>query len=244
MELASNYLNQQFKDTNPVENNKVARDITKSIKDLWLDKLKYIPLKPMALLQATEPGSDVLKSLSCSEPDDLLLDNFGVMLSSCINTGADVQRDVVDEVGVTRDIHWQENQNLRMAFATADGTPGQTPALSLGSVVEIGFGDSMGNPWNPQRSDFQLRQRFVVVPQSLFQNVSTPEWVSANQEVMFSSQVNSVVGNFIVGECGAFTLYRVGFGTGSALIMLSHDKTGLMVADGDNIKTTYTWSLS
>ena len=239
--MIDDYLQQQFVDEDP-NYHKVGRDIYKAIKDKWKDKLGYIPLRPMALLQATEPGSDVLKGISCSEPDDLLLDNFGVMLSSCINTGSDVQRNVVDEIGITRTMHWQENGNFPNAFTTADSTPG--PAFALGGLIEIGFGDSQGNPWNPQRSDFQLRQRFIVVPQSLFQNVSTPEWISNDQDVVLSSQVNGVVGNFIVGECGMFEFFRRGFTTNADLIMLSHDKTGLMVSDGDNIKTTYTWSLS
>ena len=241
MDSFQKYVNEQFIGKDPSRVN-VGRDIFKSLKDNWMDKLGYIPQKPMALIKVTKQNSPIIKGLGFSEPDDLLLDNFGVMLSSCINTGSDVQRNVVDEIGITRTMHWQENGNFPNAFTTADSTPG--PAFALGGLIEIGFGDSQGNPWNPQRSDFQLRQRFIVVPQSLFQNVSTPEWISNVQNVVLTSQVNGVVGDFNVGECGMFEFFRRGFTTNADLIMLSHDKTGLMVSDGDNIKTTYTWSLS
>ena len=239
------YLKEQFIGQDP-NYGKVGRDIFKSIKDMYKETLGYIPMKPMALLEATEKDSDVIKDISCSAPNDLLLDNFGVMLSSCINTGADVQRNVVDVNGITRTLHFQENGNINMAFATYSRPPPFFPGvdLSLGGLLRIGWGDSLGFPWSPNRTDYQLRQEFVVVPQTFFQTVSVPVWVEANQQATLFSQVNSVVANFNVGECGLYAYYRLGSGNSIVLIMLSHDQTGLAVSDGDNIKTTYTWSLS
>jgi hypothetical protein len=238
-ELIDSYLQEQFVGKDP-NYNKVGRDIFKAIKDKWKDKIGYIPLRPMALLQATEPNSDVIKGLSCSEPNDLLLNNFGTMLSSCINTGGNVRRDVVSQDGITRTIHFQETGNIRMCFATETSPV----ALSLGGQLQIGFGDSGGGPWNPNRSDFKLREQFAALPQANFFPVTTPVWISMDQEVILSGQINNVTGNFVVGECGMFCFWRLGFSTTRVLVMISHDKTGLAVNDGENIKTTYTWSLS
>lgn len=235
MDKFGQYMNEQFIGKDP-NYNKVGKDIFKSLKENWVEKIGYIPMKPMALIQVRESqDSPVLKGIGFSEPNDLLLDNFGVMLSSCINTGADVQRNITDENGVVRTVHFQENQNFRMAFATEISPV----ALSLGGFFKVGSGTT-----TPARSDFDIETAFGVPPLSSNLAVIIPVWISNDQEAIVTSFITNVLLDDTIRECGMFVRWRIGFSTGSANFMVSHDATSVNVDAGDFFEMTYTWSLS
>ena len=236
MDSFQKYVNEQFIGKDPSRVN-VGRDIFKSLKENWMDKLGYIPQKPMALIKVTEQNSPIIKGLGFSDPDDLLLDNFGVMLSSCINTGSDVQRNVVDNTGIVRTIHFQENGNLPMAFATADSTPG--PALSLGGFLQLGSGTTP-----PARPDFALEVPFVISPQAGNKGVITPVWIPADQEALVTALISNIIVGETIRECGMFCQWRIGFTNTKADFMISHDAVNTSFDGGDHIEITYTWSLS
>lgn len=82
------------------------------------------------------------------------------------------------------------------------------------------------------------------MPQANFIPVTTPVWVEMDQEGTLSGTVFGVSFGGTVGECGMFANWRQDSSTISRKFMISHDKTGLAFSDLDNIKVTYTWSLS
>ena len=230
-------MNEQFVGKDPNRIN-VGKEIFKALKENCKEKIGYIPLKPMALVEVTEPDSSILKGIGFSEPNDLLLDNFGAFLGAAINNGVDAFRNLTDRNGNVQDVHVQENQNLRMFNAT-EITP---VALSLGGFLAIGKGDVTS--WDPQRSDFDLRTPFVTPPESNNIAVAIPAWISEDQEGIVTGLVTNTQLAGVVGECGMFCIWRIGFGTGASSFMISHDKTGVPFGAGANIQITYTWSLS
>jgi hypothetical protein len=235
MDKFQQYMNDQFIGKDPNQKN-VGRDIFKALKENWKEKLGYIPLKPMALITVTDPNSPILKGIGFSKPNDLLLDNFGVMLSSCINTGGDVRRNVVDETGVVRTVHFQENGNIRMCFATETSPV----ALSLGGFFKVGQGTTA-----PARSDFDIETPFVTAPLSGDIGVIQPVWISNDQEAIVTAIISNIILGGTIEECGMFCRWRIGFGTTAADFMVSHDLTGSVnFSSGDHIQMTYTWSLS
>jgi len=240
METFQQYVNEQFigKDPNRTD---VGRDIFKALKENWIEKIGYIPTKPMAIIKVTEKDSPIIKSLGFSEPDDLLLDNFGVMMSSCINTGADVQRNVVDYTGVVRTMHFQENGNINMAFATYQRPPPFFPGvdLSLGGYLRVGSGVTP-----PARSDFQIETPMIIPPMTGFLNVGIPYWIEANQEAVVQTLITPALIAGDINECGLYSLMRLGSSNSSVIIMMSHDAATASFNEGDHIEMSYTWSLS
>lgn len=230
------YMNEQFVGKDPSRSN-VGRDIFKALKEKYKEKLGYIPLKPMALIEVREQDSPVLKAIGFSEPDDLLLDIFGAMFSGCINTGADVLRNITDNTGVVRTVRFQENGNAPNAFATGDGTP--APNLSMGGFFKLGSGVTP-----PTRADFQIETSLIAAPFSGNVSIITPVWISANQEGIVTGILSNALIAETIFECGMFCNWRQDSSTSGRSFMVSHDATNVPYQINDHVQVTYTWSLS
>ena len=225
------YINEQFvgKDRNREQ---VINDIYKAAKDAWNDKLGYIPMKPMALITVHNPHSSIVESIGFSEPDDLLLDNFGVFLSSII-TGADSSKNLVDDSGIVRTLDWVgDNNHDYYASRDIGGT-----IRSTGSYMQVGRGGVIA------RSDFTVTDPFVVAPESNVFTTGSGGWISGNQQVVINGLLNNVTTSDVIGECGLFCLWHIQ-SANTFRFMISHDVAGAAFSSGQNVNVTYTWSIT
>ncbi len=230
------YMTEQFVGKDYAKVN-VGKEIYKALAENWTEKLGYIPLRPMALIQVTDPKDPtILTGIGFSEPDDLLLDNFGVFLSSTINNGPDLTRTCVDENGIVRSIKFQEasfSQKMYCNNTVSGGT------VSLGGFLKIGQ-DSTA----PTRPDFDLTQPFISGPQSGNIAPLKPVWDSDDQQGDVTGLVTNATLGGTVRECGLYATWLEGTSNNNTNIMLSHDIASVNFDPGANIQITYTWSLS
>lgn len=207
---------------------KIQDEIFKTIKENWNKKLGYVPEKPMALITVYDPKDpDILKSIGCSEPNDLLTDIFGASLSGMINNG-NAARNITNESGVVKTVNFNDSGGNQ--FARNDPGP-------CGTTMRVGRGGPI------DRSDFNLTDPFVVVPEALNFNVTPGGWLSGSQTVVVNGLLAGVTTSDTIGECGLYMRWR-SIPTAYFRYMISHDVAGASFQSGQNVNVTYTWSIT
>lgn len=206
----------------------ILDDIYKSAKDAWKDKIGYIPLKPMALITVHNPNSSIIESIGFSEPEDLLTNIFGAGFAGMLNSGGTVEKNLTDENGIVRTL--KMNDSGGDTYARSGNT--------CGCVMRVGRGGTI------LKSDFNLTDPFVAVPENGFFNVTPGGWNSGNQQVIVNGLLASVTSSDTIGECGLFCRWFSDAAGTAFYFLLSHDAAGASFNSGQNINVTYTWSIT
>lgn len=235
MSQLQEYLLEEFVEKDKTKLN-IQDDIFKSIKEGWDKKLGYVPERPMALVTITDPDEpNVLKSIGCSEPNDLILDNFGVVFAGQFNNNVNTLRNLVDEFGNTKTFRVGGTTPVNYCGTQNIGTP-----FSAGMRMLIGSNSSAGGV---ARSDFDLNDRFVAAPEALPFGVTPGGWISGNQQVVVEGVINNVTTNDSIGEAGLQAFWNDTAAVGNN-ILICHDICGGAFLSGQNVNLTYTWSIT
>lgn len=231
------YLKEQYigKDPNYKD---IGEDIYRVIKEGYCKKLGYMPMKPMAVITVTDGESPILQDISCSEPNDILLNNFGFFLSGVLGSGipaAGAKIQMVDNFGFTR------NYNMRSAGDTYNRTSAVAPILSTGMGLQIGQNPS---GLTPTRSDFQLFVPFAATPEALpFSTGGAGVWVPASQQAVCAGIMGPAS---IVGGTVRESLLLAFWQDESNIqreVALSHDQVFVSFGAGGFVTLTYTWGI-
>jgi len=229
------YISEQFVGQDKSKQ-QILDEIYKAAKDAWYDKLKYIPLKPMALITVHNPGSSIIESIGFSEPNDIILNNFGIAFAGNFNNGA-VVVSLTDVFGVADDYRINSSNNI---YNARDNNPNTE---AIGTQMQLGLGGG-----SFVRSNIALNNPFVSAPESNRFNTGEGGWLTGTQQVVVNGLLSNVTSTDTVGECGLFGLWRNDSAAGAAqnvfIIMLSHDIAAASFVSGQNINTTYTWSIT
>lgn len=224
------YLKEEFigKDPNRV---KIDEDIFRVIKETYCKKLNYVPLKPMALVIVNDPGSEIIKDISCSEPNDLLTNQFGLALAGILSSAGESNRTLVNNLGVSQSV------NLNSVGFTYNRTSTVAPVTAPGVQTQLGQGTS-----TPQRTDIDIETPFTISPESLKLSIIAGGWFPASQQVIAKSLFQNAGANGNAGECALFGRWQ---NTSRIMnsFMLSHDLVTINWAKGQNVSVTYTWSI-
>lgn len=214
----------------------ILDEIYKAAKDGWYDKLKYIPLKPMALITVHNPGSSIIESIGFSEPSDIILNNFGIAFAANFNNGSAIVS-LTDVFGAAHDHRINSSNNI---YNARDNNPNTE---AIGTQMQLGTGGG-----SFIRSNIALNNPFVSAPESNRFNTGEGGWLTGTQQVVVNGLLSNVTTSDTVGECGLFGLWRddnaAGAGQNVFIIMLSHDIAAASFVSGQNINTTYTWSIT
>jgi hypothetical protein len=211
----------------------IQEEIFKTIKEGWNKKLGYVPERPMALITVFEPETpNILESIGCSEPNDLLTNIFGASLSGQFNSGGNVDKNLSDISGVVR--------TVRMGSDTGFTFNVSTGGVRAGVMMQVGSGGAIA------RSDFQLTNPFLVPPESNVFDVSSGGWLTATQQVVVNGLLTNVTTSDTIGECGLFGRWNKSQVNPPSIqhFLLSHDNAGASFNGGQNVNVTYTWSIT
>lgn len=223
------YLQEQFvgKDKTKIS---IKDDIFKTIKEGWDKKLGYVPERPMALITVFEPETpNILESIGCSEPNDLLTDIWGAAFAGMVNGGAFTPKLLSDENGVVRTAFMQDSGGSQFSRNDDHGACGTSMRIGRGGVI--------------LRSDFNLTDPYVVAPESNRFGISTSGgWISGLQQVVVNGLLANVTTSDTIGECGLFMQWNAQ--TAVNVFMISHDAAAGSFTSGQNVNVTYTWSIT
>ncbi len=225
------YLQEQFVGKDKTKTS-IQDDIFKTIKEAWNEKLGYVPEKPMALITVFESETpNILESIGCSEPNDLLTNIFGAAFAGMLTNGGIVDKNLTDSSGVGRTVRMSTTGNF--LFNTSENG-------GAGVLMQIGRGGAIA------RSDFALTDPFIVAPESNTFNVTSGGWLTGSKQVVVNGLLSSVTTSDTIGECGLFARWNRNqfIPIGQSNFLISHDVAGASFSGGQNINVTYTWSIS
>lgn len=224
-EYLNNYKGYTYKE-------KLIQDCNKFLIENKAKTLGYLP-RPCAVSLVSVVENGEVKSIGGSIPEDLILDQFGIIYNAYFRPSevGQVNITVTDTGGVDRSII------PRIAFASN----GMNKALSqaLGTEIQVGQGSTL-----PARANVDIETVFAGAPESGRVGTGLGGYNSGLGQVTVSTVISPTSASGTVSESGLFWVLADNVTTVRTFMIL-HDlvSPGVSFVAAQAINVTYTWQL-
>ena len=173
-----------------------------------------------------------IKGIGLNVPNDLILDNFGLLLASLIRApvAAVTAFNMTDVTGAVKSFNSYSSGGAS-AYTFNNSL---TAAIALGTQLQVGSGTTA-----PSRGDYCIETAFVTAPES--GRFATGIGSYAAGAISFSGAITAG-GSGVVNETGFFAIWR---NLATPTVMLFHDvlAAGVPFTAGKIINVSYSISL-
>jgi len=217
------------------KNNKTSYELLK----LLSQNRKHCSIfdQPMNIIDITNPFDNEILGIGASIPNDLILDNFGIMLNGYIGLASGAN--MTDIGGTIRALISKGSGDTVWNNCFQDNNvPTADVSLPIGTQFKLGDGSVVA------RSDFDVDSPLPDAPENALQNTIDGGWNSGLGRVTTSRAFPSATGSGTISEIGLYTVMsKLFLAPNTFSFMITHDLVtpNLSYSAGQIINVETVW---